>query len=98
LRNCPLGDKQFAVRTGLQLIFSSTFLFSIFASSLLTDSATISRPTASWPRPRPRIREWRQPLLGENQEAGGRTLRLTLSMIIAFAMFFELRLFGTDTH
>jgi Domain of unknown function (DUF4407) len=35
LRSCPLGDRQFAIRIGLQLLFSSTFLFSIFASSLL---------------------------------------------------------------
>jgi hypothetical protein len=35
LRGYPLGDRQFAVRIGLQLLFSSTFLFAIFASSLL---------------------------------------------------------------
>jgi Domain of unknown function (DUF4407) len=35
LRSCSLGDRQFATRIGLQLLFSSTFLFSIFASSLL---------------------------------------------------------------
>jgi hypothetical protein len=35
LASCPLGDKQFAGRIGLQLIVSSAFLFTIFASSLL---------------------------------------------------------------
>src|ERR1043166_7736202 len=35
LASCPLGDKQFAGRVGLQLFFSSAFLFTIFASSLL---------------------------------------------------------------
>lgn len=35
LANCPLGDKQFAGRIGLQLLVSSTFLFTIFAASLL---------------------------------------------------------------
>lgn len=35
LRSCPLGDRQFAVRIGLQLLFSLSFLFAIFASSVL---------------------------------------------------------------
>jgi Domain of unknown function (DUF4407) len=35
LVGCPLGDKQFAGRIGLQLVASSTFLFAIFSSSLL---------------------------------------------------------------
>jgi len=35
IQTCPLGDKQFATRVGLNLLFSSAFLFSIFASSLL---------------------------------------------------------------
>jgi hypothetical protein len=35
IADCPLGDKQFSGRTGLQLAISSIFLFTIFASSLL---------------------------------------------------------------
>lgn len=35
IADCPLGDKQFAGRIGLQLVASSTFLFAIFSSSLL---------------------------------------------------------------
>jgi hypothetical protein len=35
IADCPLGDKQFSARTGLQLAISSIFLFVIFASSLL---------------------------------------------------------------
>jgi hypothetical protein len=35
IADCPLGDKQFAARIGLQLAISSIFLFVIFASSLL---------------------------------------------------------------
>jgi len=35
LANCPLGDKQFAGRIGLQLLVSSAFLFTIFTASLL---------------------------------------------------------------
>jgi hypothetical protein len=35
ISDCPLGDKQFAARIGLQLAMSSVFLFTIFTSSLL---------------------------------------------------------------
>lgn len=35
IATCPLGDKQFAGRIGLQLAMSSLFLFTIFASSLM---------------------------------------------------------------
>lgn len=35
LRKCQLGDRQFAVRIGLQLLLSSVFLFVIFGTSLL---------------------------------------------------------------
>jgi hypothetical protein len=35
ISDCPLGDKQFAARIGLQLASSSVFLFTIFTSSLL---------------------------------------------------------------